>query len=222
MRLSALPGVQGLVWDHDGTLVDSLPVVVAATNAVLESRGLQARPAPLIVAGMVEPTAPRMGGLAGVSDPPVQADLAAAFYREAHRVGTRLARAYLGIDQVVEACASAGLQQAVLSNNQGRLVRQLMAHLHLDRRMRFLWGEEDVVAPKPDPRGMAAAAAALGVLPGACIAIGDGVGDVPAAHGAGMRIIGVTWGIHARSQMLGMGFDALVDSPRELASVLLG
>jgi HAD superfamily hydrolase (TIGR01509 family) len=217
------PGaLAGIIWDHDGTLVDSLRVVVAATNAVLAERGRPARPPAEIIAGMVAPTAPRMGGLVGTSDADERRQLAEDFYRHAHLVGEGLASAYAGIAAVVEACQQAGLAQGVLSNNQGALVRRLMRALALDRHMRFVWGEEDVAAPKPDPRGMAAAAAALGAEAGRCLAIGDGHGDVAAAHGAGLAIVGVTWGIHPRAEMDSMGFDRLVDTPAELGRLLIG
>ena len=82
-----------------------------------------------------------------------------------------------------------------------------------------MWGEEDVPAPKPDPRGITAAAQALGGLEG-CIFVGDGITDVLGALGVGMPVIGVTWGIHPRSEMEAMGFDALVDSAEQLRAAL--
>ena len=75
-------------------------------------------------------------------------------------------------------------------------------------------------APKPDPRGIIKAAAAMQVACDACIYVGDSGGDAQAAHAAGMVAIGVTWGIHPRSAMAGMGFDGLIDAPHELLALL--
>ena len=55
-----------VLYDFDGTLVHSLDIVVAASNRVLERRGLPTRPGPEIIAAMVHPTAPRMGLHAGM------------------------------------------------------------------------------------------------------------------------------------------------------------
>jgi 2-phosphoglycolate phosphatase len=209
-----------IIYDHDGTLVDSLPVVVAASNAVLRARSLPELPAAEIIAGMVLPTAPRMGRHARTDDPTLQRELAREFYLSAHRVGAPLARHYPGVAEAVADLAARGIAQGVVSNNEGRLVRRLMAALGLAPSFRVVWGEEDVPAPKPDPRGVAACAVALGARPADCVYVGDGLGDVQAAHDAGMRVIGVRWGIHTREEMDGAGFDWLVDTAEELRALV--
>ncbi len=104
--------VRAVLYDHDGTLVDSLPLVVAATNRVLIGRGLPALPAHDIIEGMHAPTRPRMGMHAGTTDAREQAELAEAFFAEAHSVGDQYASLYAGIPAMVSAVASLGLPQA--------------------------------------------------------------------------------------------------------------
>lgn len=213
------PRLAAVLYDHDGTLIDSLPVVVAATNQVLADLGLAPLPAPEVIAGMVLPTGPRLGGIVGSDDPARQRELALAFYRAAHAHAHR-ARCYAGVAEVLTAAADVGLAQGVVSNNEGRLVRRLLAGCGLDRHLQLMWGEEDVPAPKPDPAGLMQACARLGVPPQACVYVGDGAGDVPAAHAAGMPILGVTWGIHPREEMAAMGFDELCDSAASLRAAI--
>ena len=193
-------------------------MVVAASNAVLRAHGHATLPSEEIIQGMVLPTAPRMGAHAREADPVVQRRLAEEFYAQAH-VLTGLARPYDGVERLLARAHGLGIRQGVVSNNQGALVRRFMAQGDLARFCQVIWGEEDVPAPKPDPRGIAAAAQALGGLEG-CIYVGDGITDVLGALGVGMPVIGVTWGIHPRSEMEAMGFDALVDSIDELVAAL--
>jgi len=193
-------------------------VVVAASNAVLRAHGHATLPAEAIIQGMVLPTAPRMGAHAGEADPLLQRRLAEEFYRQAHEL-TGLARPYAGVERLLATAHALGIRQGVVSNNQGALVRRFMGQADCARFCQVIWGEEDVPAPKPDPRGITAAGQALGGLDG-CIYVGDGITDVLGALGAGMPVIGVTWGIHPRLEMEAMGFDALVDSIAELAAAL--
>jgi HAD superfamily hydrolase (TIGR01509 family) len=210
----------GVIYDHDGTLVDSLAVVVAATNDVLRARGLPEHAPRAIIAAMVKPTGERMGFHARVEDPAEQRVLARVFYLSAHRIGPALARPYAGVPTVVRALRARGLAQGVVSNNEGRFVRAVMGALGLAEHFACLYGEEDIPAIKPDPSGPLAAAAAMRVDPRRCVFIGDSGGDALAGNAAGMRTIGVTWGIHAREEMLGLGFDALVDRPEELLEAI--
>ena len=211
--------VAAVIYDHDGTLVDSLAVVVAATNAVLKSRKLPECPAHEIIKGMAYPTKPRMGLHARVDDPVIQAQLADEFYVEMHRI-PHLCRLYAGVPELIAGVAARGLSQGMVSNNSGRFIRLAMAHLGLAPAFAVLLGEEDAPAPKPDPRGALLAAERLAVAPAQCLFVGDSPADCDAAHGAGMRAVGVTWGIHDREEMSVMGFDVLIDRPEELLRLL--
>lgn len=212
--------VRAVIYDHDGTLINSLPMVVAATNRVLVANGHPAAPADDVVAAMVLATAPRMGHHAATADQRIQARLAAEFYAAARELGPVHARAYVGIPEVVAAFASRGIGQAVVSNNEGAVVRIIMRHLGLAPHFAALYGEDDVAAPKPDPRGILQAAAALGVSLDDCVFVGDSENDSDAARAAGVRAIGVTWGVHPRSRMEHLGFSTLIDRPEQLLSLI--
>ena len=213
--------IQAVIYDHDGTLVDSLAVVVEATNAALRERGLPERPALEVVKGMAHPTIPRMALHSGVADPAIQAALAREFYVHMHRV-PHLCRAYDGVPELIAAVAARGLPQGMVSNNSGRFITAAMTHLGLAGHFAALLGEDDVPSPKPDHRGALLAAERCGVDPRACLFVGDSPADRDAARGAGMRAVGVTWGIHDRSEMLAMGFDVLIDHPRQVLDLLPG
>lgn len=212
--------VRAVIYDHDGTLINSLPMVVAATNRVLVANGFAEEPPAAVIAAMVLATGPRMGHHARITDALTQNRLAGEFYAAARELGPVHARSYDGIPDVVSAFASRGIGQAVVSNNEGAVVRIIMRHLGLARHFAALYGEDDVAAPKPDPRGILQAAAALGVSLDDCVFVGDSENDSDAARAAGVRSIGVTWGVHPRSRMEHLGFGALIDRPEELLSLI--
>ena len=138
--------ISAILYDHDGTLVNSLPVVVAATNGVLAKNGYPVETPEVVIAAMVLATAPRMGHHARVSDPLVQRRLAAEFYAEARILGPRLATAYDGIAELLATIAGRGIAQGVISNNQGEVVR-IIVKLTLSARPQVPRGQRYVSEP---------------------------------------------------------------------------
>ena len=138
---------RGIFFDYDGTLVNSLALTVGATRATLRQHGYHERAAALsdadIIAGMWLPTAPRMGAHAEVSDDQTQNALSATFYSLASNLVGEFLAPYDGITELLHELAAAGHQLAVISNNQGDLVRRRRRHglagllHHRHRRRRF-------------------------------------------------------------------------------------
>lgn len=213
------PRFRAVIYDHDGTLVDSLDIVVAATNAVLAAHGAPPRPRAEIIAGMVDPTGPRLGGLLEVGDPQRQAALAAAFYNAAHACDAHHARVYPGVAALVAQFTAMGVVQGVISNNQGTLVRRLLRAHALADYFAAMHGEEDMPAPKPDPRGLVAMVAQFGIESHEVIYVGDTVGDLHTAQAAGVPCVGVAWGITARSELERHDFLAVIDEPSALLAL---
>lgn len=209
-----------VLYDHDGTLVNSLPVVVEATNRVLTRHGYRTELPADVIAGMVLATAPRMGHHARISDRAVQAIMAADFYAEARVLGPQLATAYVGVADMLNAVSALKLPQGVVSNNQGDVVRLILTHLNLADRFVLMYGEDHVPAPKPHPSGLQQAARALGVDINRCVYVGDSENDSEAAIAAGMPCIGVTWGIHPKEIIMSLGFTHVIDFPHELVALI--
>jgi phosphoglycolate phosphatase len=208
-----------IVFDHDGTLVDSLAVVVHASNQVLAAVGKRARPASEIVAGMVHPTAPRLGLLAGIPDSRVQDDLA-RLYGELALQSSGLAALYPGVEKMLAAIGHLGMSQAVLSNSDGIFIRSILERLGVASHFVCIAGQDDAPAPKPDPRGLLAILRRVGCEPTRAAYVGDSRTDLETARAAGVRAIGVSWGAHPREELEGLGFDVLVDSPRECLAAI--
>ena len=207
--------IKAVIWDFDGTLVDSPVAVQAATNAALAEFGHAAVTLDAVKAGMVKATIPRMAWHAGINEGDPQARLLNdAFYRHAVVLFPQTAKPFPGIVELVRRLA---VPQAVVTNNLGTMVRETLARIGLRDAMCSVLGDGDLPAAKPDPRGAWMAAAACGVAPADCAYIGDSAVDREVARAAGMMAIGVTWGTTPRERM--QGFDLLVDTPGEIPGV---
>jgi len=216
-----MPSILGVIFDHDGTLVDSLPAVVAATNHALRDAGLPEDDPERIVSAMVLATVPRMGFHAGVSDVGEQQRLAREFYRHFKVYGPGYSALYPGIADLLVQLAHRGAAMGVVSNNHGDLIRDIMSKLGIGSHFRCSVGEEDMPAPKPDPRGLLRVISDLGLRPWQCVYVGDSRIDAQVARAAGVRAFGVTWGISPRDEMEAYGFDLLLDHPREILGAVM-
>ena len=208
--------IDTVVFDHDGTLVDSIPIVLAATNEVLTQRGLAPATPDKIIDGMIHSTAIRLGLLTGIKDIQEMFFMAQR-YRHLALKHANQAHLYPGILDMLEAITNRGRSQAVVSNSEGAFIRSILTRTGAAPHFRIMIGEDDMIAPKPDPRGLLDSLG--GISPARAAYVGDSSTDLSTARAAGMKAIGVTWGTHTRAEMEALNFDALVDSPLELAAL---
>jgi phosphoglycolate phosphatase len=212
--------VRGLIYDHDGTLIDSIDLVVEATNAALEDAGFARATREGIMRGMIYPTVERMGYHSGSDDDSLNSEIARRYYAEAWRIGASAARPYPGVRELLEAVHRMGLPQAMLSNNRGDFIRQIMTAHGLAQFVDPILGEEDVTEPKPSGAGIREIARRWGFSQREVLLIGDSTADAGAARAAGCPSVGVTWGTHSRPDLADAGFDRLIDRPDELPLLL--
>jgi phosphoglycolate phosphatase len=209
-----------VVFDLDGTLVDSSRDLAAAVNAALArlAPGAPALPEPQVRgfigdgAGQLVARSLAAAGLALPTDEvlPVFLDC----YR-AHLLDTT--RLYPGVREVLERLA--GRTLAVLTNKPGDLSRAILAGLHVADRFARIWGGGDVPARKPDPAGLLKLMRELGATAAETVLIGDSSVDVRTARAAGVRMIGVRYGL-APAGLAADPPDALLDDLRQLPGLL--
>lgn len=218
---TSLSAARAVLFDHDGTLVNSLPTVIAATNAALRDHGYPEDSPERIVDAMRHPTAPRMGLHAGVSDPALQRELATTFYRVAWDYMDR-ATLYPGVLELLQTLHSDGWKLGLVTNNLGQIARHICARTGAMEYLAVAIGEEDMPRVKPAPDGVLQAAAGLGVAIEQCVFVGDSVTDLGAAQAAQIPAIGVTWGAHAREELAAAGFAAVIDRVDQFQGALDG
>lgn len=206
-----------VLFDLDGTLVDSVGDLTAALNDVRIHLGLVA-----VTEAQVR-TAISSGARAilgqGLPELPPEARDAQRerfldCYRE--RIGEN-DRLFPGIAQVLEAIEQGGSRWGVVTNKREDLARRVVERLDLAARCAVLIGGDTLARCKPDPLPVVTACERLGVAPARAIFAGDDRRDIEAGRGAGTRTVAVRWGFHAGDDdPSGWGADAVVDAPLQL------
>jgi len=212
----------GVLFDLDGTLADTLDDLADAMNRVLTGECLpehtiaeyqrmighgihQLVSAALPVDRRGERTVGRCFAL-------MMAD-----YGEHSLVKTR---PYDDVPELLNALRAAGLRLAVLSNKADELTRGVAAALFADGAFDAVAGALPDVPLKPDPAGALRAAARLELEPGRMLYVGDSPTDMRTALAAGMTPIGVSWGFRSRGELVEAGASAVIDRPLELLALL--
>lgn len=205
-----------IIFDHDGTLVDSIDCVAFCTNKVIENAGFKSEPLERIRHGMAYPTAARFGFHTGITDTSTLQQMSAEFYEILNNEGLRYLKLYPGIKKSLKILAEHGYALGMVTNNQGRFVRRAAAGLEYAADFGVILGEENIPAPKPHPGGLLQACAGLGALPENCWYIGDGKPDHQAARAGGLKSGLVSWGVHPRIELEKLGPEKLFDTPQEM------
>jgi phosphoglycolate phosphatase len=178
--------LRGVLFDLDGTLLDTALDMASALNRVRESEGLTAIPFEQI-RPLVSHGAPRLLKLAfGEPEPARYENLRKRFlefYRQSLAVHTCL---FAGFDRVLAQIESAGFRWGVVTNKPGWLAAPLLADTGLAARCACMVAGDTLAERKPHPMPLLHAAALLGLEPRECVYVGDAERDVQAARNAGM------------------------------------
>ena len=187
-----------VVFDLDGTLVDSAPDLVAALNVVLSGAGLPTiayEDACTMVGGGARVMVERGLKANGRVLPPAEIDRMArdfiAYYAEHIAVHSQ---PFDGVEPVLDKLAESGCRLAVCTNKLEWLSVRLLDALKLTRRFRAICGPDTFGVSKPDPRILRGTIERAGGDPALAIMIGDSMTDIATARAAGIPIIAVDFG----------------------------
>lgn len=211
---------EAVMFDLDGTLLDTLADIAAAANAALAR--LQ-RP-------ILDPT--RYRQLVGSGAPwlmeralgPSFHDLterAVKLYQENYaRQGSARTRTYPGIEDLLDALTGRRLRMAVLSNKPHAAVQECVRRFLNRWRLDAVQGQVDLFPLKPDPSSALAIAERLDVSPGSWVYVGDTGVDMLTARAAGMFAVGALWGFRDEAELRENGAQAIIEHPRRLLEFL--
>jgi phosphoglycolate phosphatase len=182
--------IRAVIFDLDGTLVDSAPDIHAAVLALLEERG--APPVTLtqilgfIGNGIVSLVERCLDAVGQPLDGP-ELDKAAARLKEIYSAApAELTRPYDGVEAMLGALSARGLLLGVCTNKLEALTRQVLAGVGLDRHLRAAVGGDTLKVMKPDPAPLRHCAKLLGVSIDEALYVGDSETDADTATAAGM------------------------------------
>ncbi len=208
---------KAIIFDHDGTLVNSIPAVHYCTNEVLTAAGCPPIDEALTCTGMAYPTLERFSWHSGIKDRPVLEKMGRDFYELMNEEGVGMVSPYPGIREALEGLARGGFSLGILSNNQGMFLRRVAAVLEYSYDMGVILGEDDVPAPKPSPLGLRQACCGLGAAPERVWYVGDGAADFYTAQNAGVKSALVSWGTSSVEELEALGPREIFNSPQDMA-----
>jgi 2-phosphoglycolate phosphatase len=214
--------VKCVLFDLDGTLVDTAPDLGYAADLVRADAGLPPLPVeryrPVASSGARGLLRVALGLEPDHPDYPERRERFLAYYR-AHLA--RSSRLFPGLDELLQGFERDEIRWGVVTNKPSWLTRPLLAELDLARRMACIVSADDVPRAKPAPDSLLLACAQTGFTPQECLYVGDDKRDITAGRAAGMRTVGVEWGYLGEDGPIeSWGADAIVETPGDLAALV--
>ena len=217
-RFSYRPAMRGyLIFDLDGTLVDSLPGIAASLNRALVRCGFpeHGREAVRGFIGNGSFELARRAAPEGAELPEILA-VEAAFKEDYGLTWPSGTLPYAGVLELLEGLASSGKRLAVLSNKPHPFTVEIVARLFPGIPFDPVLGHRPEAPRKPDPAAALRISAAWEVPATECHFIGDSTVDIETARAAGMRSVSVGWGYHDRGVLEAAGEGEVFGKVRDL------
>lgn len=218
-----MPGenCDAIIFDLDGTLLDTLRDIADAANEVLEERGWPTHPVDayrfFVGSGV--------GHLMHCATPDEyrnveSSELVEVFREKYRRNWRRHTKPYAGIPGMLDGVAQRGIRMSILSNKPDNFTKAFVKELLPAWPFEHVLGRRENVAKKPDPTSTLEIASHLATAPSRMFFVGDSAVDMQTATAAGMTPVGVLWGFRPRSELESGGARFLIEKPGQLLALL--
>ena len=213
--------IEGVIFDLDGTLVDTIEDIAGSVNEMFSRNGLPvhevSRYLEWVGSGATRLVQQAHGGiLEEVNLRKYVTEFKEIYSKNLHH----RSRVYDGVTGVLDVLAGEGVRLAILSNKPHLLTRKVVSHYLSRWPFHPVLGQRDDVPRKPDPAGALEISALLGLDPARILFAGDSQNDMLTARAAGMIPLGVSWGYGG----LGTGEEkqdyTVINRPSELLSFI--
>lgn len=225
MKNIASPGAAAVVWDLDGTLVDSAADIATSLNRLLVENGLEdldeSRIRTMIgegVAVLIRRGFREHGAMPGEQRLEQLVERFLAIYAEVATASTCL---FPGAREALKTLGDAGLRQAICTNKPESITRQVLAGLGIAGDFDVVIGGDTLPRNKPDPLPLQTALERLQATPERSLMVGDSAIDVQTAHAAGVGVAFVTFGYGPRPSHPHEA-DYIIDDFKDLPAVVAG
>ena len=210
-----------VIFDLDGTLLDTLEDIADAANHVLATHGLDAHPLDdyrYFVGDGIRMLVTRILPEAQRTEEAV--DRLEQDYREHYAHNWKVkTRPFDGVPEMLTALAEREVQMAVLSNKPEDSVQLCVTEYFPSQAFAAVFGDHPDRTRKPDPGAALGIAKRFGVPPARVAFLGDTSVDMQTARAAGMFAVGVPWGFRPREELERAGAHAIIETPLELLAL---
>jgi phosphoglycolate phosphatase len=215
--------LQAIIFDLDGTLVDSAEDLRTALNVLLGDLGLRPIQAGEIT-GMIGDGVPKLveRALAAVGSDLTQHSTLVARFLEIYEANAALkSRCYPGVVETLDKLRTSNFRLAVATNKPVGATQKILRALSLYDFFPVVIGGDNLAQRKPNPASLLAVAREFGIGADRALMVGDNIHDVEAAHAAGMYCVVVSYGYHHRPPSE-FRADHIIDRFDELPALLIG
>ena len=206
-----------VLFDLDGTLLDSAPDMLATVNRMRATRGQGPMPLselrPHVSRGSRAMSAAAFPELGGDVSPEMIREFLSIYEEELGRNSVL----FDGVAELLEAIEADGARWGIITNKPEYLAKQIMPQLGWESRSAIMLGGDTLAQRKPHPLPLLHAAEVLGQSIDDCVYVGDDQRDIDAARSAGMRSVVALWGYRSEDeQPAEWGGDVMAASVREM------
>ncbi|MGL4411706.1 MAG: HAD family hydrolase [Bacteroidales bacterium] len=211
-----------VIFDLDGTLINTLTDIAESTNYALKKHGFASHAEDAyryMVGNGIEPLI-RRALPEHVRDEETIALLMSDFKEYYLEHGEDFTKPYDGVLELLDELKSRGIKMAVATNKFQAAALELVPRFFGEGTFDIILGQRDGIATKPDPIIVEQIMSELNVAKEDVLYLGDTSVDMETAVRGGIKAIGVTWGFRDVEELLASGADHIIDAPMELVSLL--
>jgi phosphoglycolate phosphatase len=216
-------GFRAVLFDLDGTLLDTLEDLADSMNHVLRQRALAEHPVDAYkhyigdgIETLVRRVLPE-----GCTTPALLKECAEAMRTEYGRRWAEKTRPYPGVPELLDALSARGIPAAVLSNKPDDFTRLCVAKLLPRWQFAVVQGARPGLARKPDPAAALDIARHFRLEPAEIVYLGDTNTDMQTAVAAGMYPVGALWGFRSAEELVTSGAAVLIERPIDLVDIIV-
>lgn len=219
-----MTNVKAVIFDMDGTVVDTLASIAGFGNSALAAHGFPTLEVELyrqLIGNGADVLMRRMLDSVGTdyTEETVQA-LRKTYDALYEADPTKLVVPYPGIPALLDAIRAAGVKTAILSNKPDNMTRYIAAAL-FPGQFDLVYGQRAGIPKKPDPSAVLRICEELSVSPADCLYVGDSGVDMQTGTNAGIVTAGVTWGFRGAEELRENGAIHLADTAEDLKKLIM-
>ncbi len=213
---------KAVIFDLDGTLLNTLDDLADVANRVLTAHGLPIHPVTSYRYFVGEGLTKLLERIVPDDKRTIEfmARLTDDFKADYSHNWDKKSRMYDGVDTMLNGLQAKGIQMAILSNKPHEFTQVCVHKLLPDWKFYPLSGARDTIARKPDPAGAHEIARLLHLQPAEILFLGDTATDMQTACKASMYPVGALWGFRSADELAAHGAQQLIHSPRQLLDLL--